>query len=316
MGAGVLYDHLLDPETRARIELPEEKKIELEKLNHRILSEEQAKRWAEIIRKKTEYGEKVLSVRRQPGTALMLVKELNTAFNDKGESPRYAEAIISENDEVNESLKEWFERPDSNPRVVVSVDIMSTGVDIPCLRYVAFGALTNSVGKYLQMLGRGTRLDPKTGKFSFTILDFVKLCERMKDNGKGTPKPNIKVVKPGNGSGGGGGGGGIVVDGILDNPDPAHLIQRAIVADGQVKIIDNIPIAKARELFEQGVKSTMDPRIAQLRRVAWENKDYEPSEEELAAIKAWAAAPDIILSEEQLQRIYEFPAGSVWDFFP
>ena len=239
---------------------------------------------------------------------------INAAFNDKGESPRYAEAIISENDEVNESLKEWFERPYSNPRVVVSVDIMSTGVDIPCLRYVAFGALTKSVGKYIQMLGRGTRLDPKTGKFSFTILDFVKLCERMKDNGKGTPRPNIKVVTGGEG-GGGGGGGGIVVDGILDNPDPANLIQRAIVTDGNVKIIDNIPVAKARELFEQGVKSTQDPLIADLKRKAWENKDYDPTEEELAAIKAWAASPDIILTEEQLQRIYEFPAGSVWDFF-
>ena len=62
------------------------------------------------------------------------------------------------------------------------------------MRYVAFGALTKSVGKYIQMLGRGTRLDPKTGKFSFTVLDFVKLCERMKDNGKGTPTPNVKVV--------------------------------------------------------------------------------------------------------------------------
>ena len=28
-----------------------------------------------------------------------------------------------------------------------------------------------------------------------------------------------------------------------------------------------------------------------------------------------SARPDIILNEEQLQRIYEFPAGSVWDFF-
>lgn len=315
MGAGVLYDHLLDPETRARIELPQEEQIELEKLNKRILSEEQAKRWAEIIREKTEYGEKVLLFAASQAHALMLVKEINGVFNDKGESPRYAEAIISENDEVNESLKEWFERPYSNPRVVVSVDIMSTGVDIPCLRYVAFGALTKSVGKYIQMLGRGTRLDPKTGKFSFTILDFVKLCERMKDNGKGTLKPNIKVVTGGEGGGGGGGGGGIVVDGILDNPDPANLIQRAIVTDGNVKIIDNIPVAKARELFEQGVKSTQDPLIAELKRKAWENKDYEPTEEELAAVKAWAAAPDIILTEEQLQRIYEFPAGSVWDFF-
>ena len=40
----------------------------------------------------------------------------------------------------------------------------------------------------------------------------------MKDNGKGTPKPNVTVVTGGEeGGGGGGGGGGIVVDGILDN---------------------------------------------------------------------------------------------------
>lgn len=315
MEKGVLYDHLLDPETRQRIQLPQEEQIELERLNKRILSEEQAKRWAEIIREKTEYGEKVLLFAASQAHAMMLVKELNTTFNDKGESPRYAEAIISENEEINETLKEWFERPYSNPRVVVSVDIMSTGVDILCLRYIAFGALTKSVGKYLQMLGRGTRLDPKTGKFSFTILDFVKLCDRMKDYGKGTPKKNIKVVTGGGEGGGGGGGGGIVIDGILDNPDPAHLIQRSIFADGAVKIIDNIPIDKARELFERGVKSTQDPRIAQLRRAAWEDKDYQPTEDELEAIKAWVAAPDIILSEEQLQRIYEFPGGSVWDFF-
>ncbi|MGE5216155.1 MAG: DEAD/DEAH box helicase family protein [Chloroflexota bacterium] len=316
MGRGIVYDHLLNPDTRERIDLPQEEQIELERLNKRVLSEEQAKRWAEIIRAKTEYGEKVLLFAASQAHALMLVKELNVAFNDKGDSPRYAEAIISENDEVNESLKEWFERPYSNPRAVVSVmDIMSTGVDIPCLRYIAFGALTKSVGKYIQMLGRGTRLDPKTGKFSFTVLDFVKQCERMQDNGKGTPRQNVKVVTGEEGGGGGGGDGGIVIDGILDNPDPAHLIQRTVVADGKVKIIDNIPIAKARELFEQGVKSSQDPRIAELKRKAWENKDYEPSEEELSIIKSWIGKPDIILSEEQLQKIYEFPGGSVWDFF-
>jgi type I restriction enzyme R subunit len=93
------------------------------------------------------------------------------------------------------------------------------------------------------------------------------------------------------------------------------LIQRCIVIDGKLSIVDNIPLAKARELFEQGVKSTQDPLVAKLKRKAWEDKDYEPTEEELAAIKAWIASPDIILSEEQLQRVYEFPGGSVWDFF-
>lgn len=314
MEAGVLYDHLLDPDTRARIDLPKEEQIELERLNKRILSEEQAKRWAEIIRKETEYGEKVLLFAASQAHALMLVKEINAAFNDKGESPRYAEAIISENDEVNESLKEWFERPYSNPRIVVSVDIMSTGVDIPCLRYIAFCALTKSIGKYVQMLGRGTRLDPKTGKFSFTVLDFVKLCNRMGDNGKGTPKPNVRVVNGKEGTGGGGGG-GIKVEGILDNPDPANLIQRTLIADGNLKVVDNIPIAKARQLFEEGIQFTLEPIILDLKRKVKEDKEYEPTEEELAAVRAWTAAPDIILSEEQLQRVYQLPGGSIWDFF-
>lgn len=314
MDAGVLYDHLLDPDTRARIELGKQEMIELERLNKRILSEEQANRWAEILRKETEYGEKVLLFAASQAHCLMLVKAINAAFNDSGDSPRYAEAVISDNDDINESLKDWFERPYSNPRIVVSVDIMSTGVDIPCLRYLAFGALTKSVAKYLQMLGRGTRLDPKTGKFSFKILDFVGLCARMGDNGKGTPRPNEKVVT-GGATGGGGGGGGARVDGILDNPDPASLIQRTLMTEDGIRIVDNIPIAKARELFEAGVKSTMDPRIALLRRKVWEDKDYQPNEEELALVMTWAAAPDVILSEEQLQRIYDYPAGSVWDFF-
>ena len=82
-----------------------------------------------------------------------------------------------------------------------------------------------------------------------------------------------------------------------------------------MKIIDNIPIGEARKLFEEGVKSTQDPRIALLKRKAWENKDYEPTEEELSFIKEWIGKPEIYLNEEQLQRIYDFPPGSIWDFF-
>jgi hypothetical protein len=52
-----------------------------------------------------------------------------------------------------------------------------------------------------------------------------------------------------------------------------------------------------------------------LRERVRQDKGYQPSEEELESIKAWASAPNIILSEQQLQRIYEFPAGSIWDFF-
>lgn len=320
MASGIKYDHLLDPEDREKIiNLPREQQIELEQLNKKILSQEQADRWAEEIRKKTQFGEKVIVFGASQAHCIMLAEALNKVFDDsRQESPHYAEAIISEYDDLNYALKEWFDKPYQNPRIVVSVDIMSTGVDIPCVRYIAFCALTRSVGKYTQMVGRGTRLDPKTGKFSFTLLDFVGLCKKMQDNGRGTPRDNETTSPPGQGggsSGGGGGNGGIHIDGILDNPDPAHMIQRVTLTDSGMKIIDNIPIEKARELFEQGVKSVTRPLIAELKRKAWENKDYEPTEEDLAAIKRWINDPEMYLTEENLQRIYDFPGGSAWDFF-
>ena len=107
----------------------------------------------------------------------------------------------------------------------------------------------------------------------------------------------------------------LLYDRIPDNPDPAHLIQRVVLQGGAVRVIDNIPIEKARQLFEEGVKAATDPVIAQLRQRAWEDKDYQPTDQELIAIREWVGRPDIYLSEDQLQRIYEFPAGSVWDFF-
>jgi len=317
MNEGILFDHVLDPDTRERIQLTEEQRIKLERLNKKLLSEGQAKRWAEEIRKNTEYGEKVILFAASQPHSLMLVKALNDAFNDHTtDGPRYAEAVISDNDDINYSLKDWFEKPYQNPRVVVSVDIMSTGVDVLCVRYIAFAALTKSVGKYIQMIGRGTRLDPKTGKFSFKLLDFVGQCARMKDNGRGSPKKNVKLVtgaakhskqKEREGL--------ARVEGILDNPDPAHLVQRVYVHDGSLKVIDNIPVEEARRLFEEGVRATNEPLITELRSRAAQDPDYQPSEDELTAIRAWVADPKLYLSESQLQRIYDFPAGSVWDFF-
>jgi len=192
---------------------------------------------------------------------------------------------------------------------------MSTGVDIPCVRYIAFSALTKSVGKYIQMLGRGTRLDPKTGKFSFTVLDFVGLCKRMADNGKGSPKKNIKIVK-GMDSGESGGGGSPEGNWfIIDNPDPAELIQRIWIHGDKIKVIDNMPIAAARELFERELQQSKFNTIVNMKRKATEAADYMPTDEELDQIREWARNPEVYLEESQLQKIYNFSQGSIWDFF-
>jgi len=313
---GVEFDYVLDPDERKKIELDKAKKLKLEQLNRKYLTENTAKRIAEEIRRRTEYGEKMILFGVSQAHCLMLAKAMNEVFNDDGsKSPRYAEPIISENAELNQALKGWFKKPYQKPYIAVSVDIMSTGVDIPCVRYIGFAVLTRSVGKYIQMLGRGTRLDPKTGKFSFHVLDFVGLCKRMGDNGKGTTKKNKKVVT------GGGGGGQPPGPGpqgeyfIVDNPDPEHLIQRLHIHEGAVQVVDNIPIEEARKIFEEAVENPDSPAIVSLKRKVQEQADYEPTPEEIATVEEWVTKPKIWLDEGSLQRIFEYPAGSVWDFF-
>lgn len=317
---GVEFDSVFDPDEQKKIQLDRPKKIRIEQLNRKYLAKEQIQRVAEQIKKHTSYGEKVIVFGVSQAHCQMLASALNEVFdqeNGKG-GTRYAEPIISENNDMNHVLKTWFKKANKKPFIAVSVDIMSTGVDIPCVRYIAFSALTKSVGKYIQMLGRGTRLDPKTGKFSFKILDFVGLCKRMEDNGKGTLKENKKIVLLPGGTTSHGEGSGKHWDvgkGIIENPDPENLIQRVLIHGDKIKVIDNIPIEEAKKIFEGEIDNTKKAGIIKIKKKVVKNPEYEPTEGEVEKIKDLIKNPEIYLDEGQLQKIYEYPQGTVWDFF-
>jgi len=315
---GVEFSYVLDPDERRRIELDQQKKLMLEQLERKYISEDRCLRIAEEIKANTEYGEKVLLFGVSQAHCTMLTKALNKVFATPEDeaSPRYAEAIISDNNDLNATFKKWFKDINHKPFIAVSVDIMGTGVDIPCVRYISFAALTKSVGKYVQMLGRGTRLDPKSGKFSFKVLDFVGLCAAMKDNGRGTLKENKHIVK-GKGTGGGTepGPGPKGEWYIIDNPDPAHLIQRVYLHGDKIQVIDNIPIEKARALFEEELEKADKPEIIEIKKKVEKDKEYEPSADDVETIKDWAKKPEVYLDEGQLQKVYDFKQGSIWDFF-
>jgi type I restriction enzyme R subunit len=313
---GITFDHVLEPNEKYTIDLGAEKKLKLEQLNRKFISEENCLRIAEELKKNTQWGEKIILFGVSQAHCIELAKAVNKVFeNDNSDKPYYAEAVISENNELNETLKAWFKKPYQKPYVVTSVDILSTGVDIPCVRYIAFAALTKSVGKYIQMVGRGTRLDPKTGKFSFTVLDFVGLCKRMEDNGKGTSKENNKIVKPG--------GQKPVLSAtatqpkgeyfLIDNPDPANLIQRIEIHGDTITVKDNIPIEEAKRIFEEELKKTQEPVMTELKEKA-EDIEYQPTEEEIEKFVDWLSKPNIFLDEGHLQKMYDYREGSAWDF--
>ena len=66
-------------------------------------------------------------------------------------------------------IREFRNRP--NPKVVVAVDMLSTGVDIPALEFIVFLRPVKSRILWEQMLGRGTRLCPDINKSKFVVFD-------------------------------------------------------------------------------------------------------------------------------------------------
>ncbi len=313
-GAGINVSYVFEPDSEVRIDLTDPKNIKLAQLNRKFVAEDNCNIIAEQLRKNTQWGEKVILFGVSQGHCIELAKAINKVFDKNFDGGiKYAQPIISDNDSMNETLKAWFEKPYQRPYIAISVDIMSTGVDIPCVRYIGFAALTESVGKYVQMLGRGTRLDPKTGKFSFTILDFVGLCKRMEDNGKGTLKPNNKIVNPDEKRSSGPNTGVKGSYYIIDNPDPSSLVQRVEIHGDLIKIIDNIPIAEARRIFEEELKKTENPVIVDLKEKAMKD-EYQSSDKEIEQLNDWVGKPEVYLDETNLQKMYDFPEGSIWDF--
>ena len=77
-----------------------------------------------------------------------------------------------------------------------NVSVLTTGTDIPRLDTIALLRPTNSPGLLVQMVGRGFRLSPETGKTECLVLDYGRNIERH------GPIDMIKVREPGQGGGG------------------------------------------------------------------------------------------------------------------
>ena len=68
-----------------------------------------------------------------------------------------------------QKIRQFRNRPE--PKIVVTVDMLTTGVDIPAIEMVVFMRMVKSRILWVQMLGRGTRLCPEIHKEKFTIFD-------------------------------------------------------------------------------------------------------------------------------------------------
>jgi type I restriction enzyme, R subunit len=95
---------------------------------------------------------------------------VETARDVYGRGEGFVRKITGRSDRPLQLIREFRNRP--QPGVVVSVDLMSTGVDIPDLEFIVFLRPVRSRILFEQMLGRGTRKGEKAqDKSHFVVVD-------------------------------------------------------------------------------------------------------------------------------------------------
>ena len=66
--------------------------------------------------------------------------------------------------------------------VAATVDLLTTGVDVPPVRNIVFFKYVRSAIAFYQMVGRGTRIDAATDKLMFRILDYTNATRLFGEN--------------------------------------------------------------------------------------------------------------------------------------
>lgn len=131
--------------------------------------------------------------------AEQIVKRFRELYPEKGETycqlidnyVKYANALILD-----------FEDPEKLPQIAVSVDMLDTGIDVPSILNLVFFKRVKSKIKFMQMIGRGTRLWNPTPslpkgegvKTKFYIFDWCNNFEYFSQHPDGAEPVTVKSL--------------------------------------------------------------------------------------------------------------------------
>lgn len=166
-----------------RTKLPDDVDFEVEEFNRSVITVPFNRAIAQELTKYIDPSEpdKTLIFAVSDAHADILVNELRSAF--RGAYGPLPDAIIQKItgkvDQVSKLILCY--RNDPLPKIAVTVDLLTTGIDVPRITNLVFMRRVNSRILYEQMLGRATRLCPEIGKTAFRVFDAVDLYARLQD---------------------------------------------------------------------------------------------------------------------------------------
>jgi type I restriction enzyme, R subunit len=160
---------------------PDEIKLEVEHFNRKVITESFNRVVCEYLARELDPAsrQKTLIFCATDAHADLVVDLLKRAFHD-----HYGivddDAVIKITGTADKPLRLIRRyKNERNPNVAVTVDLLTTGVDVPEICNLVFLRRVNSRILFDQMLGRATRLCAEIGKETFRIFDAVRIYEAL-----------------------------------------------------------------------------------------------------------------------------------------
>ncbi len=165
-------------------ELEDDVDFEIDQFNKRIIVEAHTKAALEEVAKyidpENDEG-KTLIFAASDTHADMIVRLLKDIFRETigGVDDDSILKITGAIKDADLAIKKF--KNEKYPNVAVTVDLLSTGIDVPRIDKIVFLRRVKSRILYEQMLGRATRLCDNINKTHFEIFDCVRLYEALQD---------------------------------------------------------------------------------------------------------------------------------------
>ncbi|KGB21573.1 Type I restriction-modification system, restriction subunit R [Acetobacter tropicalis] len=165
------------------VHAPDEISFEVEAFNKQVITPEFNRAVAEELAQHIDPAlqGKTLIFAATDAHADMVVSAIKKAFAEQyGEIDDAAvKKITGSVDKVKNLIRSF--RNDATPQIVVTVDLLTTGIDVPKITNLVFLRRVNSRILYEQMIGRATRLCPEINKEVFRIFDAVDLYPHLQN---------------------------------------------------------------------------------------------------------------------------------------
>lgn len=239
---------VIDPETgQSKIDmLEDEREFSAEKIEKEITNIDSNKKILQEIKRYAEEHEERYG--RFPKTLIFAVQDLanssshadqivNLARDIFGRGDSFVQKITGKVDRPLQRIREFRNRKE--PGIAVTVDLLSTGVDVPDIEYIVFLRAVKSRILFEQMIGRGTRKgEHYPDKSHFVVFDCFggTLIDYFKGVTGVTAEPPKKEVKPIR----------KVIEDIWNNRDRAYNVR---VLTKRLNRIDKEMSGEARDMF-------------------------------------------------------------------